>query len=113
MHNPYYVLFHWPLLNNIIVFNTVDFQILEHPKSMACNYLAQVFLSVSVVGPGPLSYNWKKDGVDIVDEEYTGVNEPILSIRYFMLKHEGKYLCEVKHDEKSIESVPAQLELSK
>ena len=97
----------------LIVFNTTDFQILEHPKSMACNYLAQVSLSVSAIGPGPLSYKWKKDGVDIVDEEYTGVNKPTLSIRSFMLKHEGNYVCEVKRNEKSIESVPAKLDLSK
>ena len=81
---------------------------------MVCNYHTQVFLSVSAVGPGPLSYKWKKDTIDIFDLDYIGVNEPILVIRSFSPEHEGKYTCEVlTHDQMFIESETAKLQLSK
>ena len=80
---------------------------------MSCDYNAPVSLTVSAIGPGPLSYKWKRDGADIDDEDYTGVDEVILTIRSFSIKHEGKYTCEVKHDEMFIESETAKLELSK
>ena len=96
----------------IIAFDTSELQIVEHPKSMVCDFQTQVTLSVSAVGPETLLYKWKKDGVDINDEDYTGINESSLSIRSFSLKHKGMYSCRVKHNEKSAESDPAELELS-
>ena len=80
---------------------------------MGYDYHAQVSLSVSAVGPGPLSYKWKKDGVGIVDEDYTGIDEATLIVRSFSLEHEGNYSCEIKYNEKSMESISAKLELSK
>ena len=68
---------------------------------------------MSAIGPGPLSYKWKKDGVDINDQDYTGIDEATLIIRSFSLKHEGNYSCEIKYNEKSMESKSAKLELSK
>ena len=68
---------------------------------------------MSAIGPGPLSYKWKKDGVDINDQDYTGIDEANLIIRSFSLKHEGNYSCEIKYNEKSMESKSAKLELSK
>ena len=100
-------------LSPTITFNTSELQIVEHPKSMVCDFHTQVELSVSAVGPGPLLYKWKKDGVDIDDKDYTGINEASLIIRSFSLKHKGMYSCRVKHNEKSAESDPAELELSK
>ena len=79
---------------------------------MAYDYHGHVSLSVSGIGPGPLSYKWMKDGVGIVDEDYTGVDEPTLTIGFISLKHAGKYSCKVKHDQMTIESDTANLELS-
>ena len=70
-------------------------------------------LSVSAIGAGPLSYKWKRNGVDIVDHDCRGVNEPTLNIGSFILEHEGDYSCEVEHDQMSIRSNIAKLELSK
>ena len=70
-------------------------------------------LSVSAIGPGPLSYKWKKDGVGIIDEDYTGIDEATLIIKSFLLKHEGNYSCKVEYDQISIESDVAKLQLSK
>ena len=80
---------------------------------MVVDYLSQVSLSMSAIGPEPLIYKWKKDGVDIIDQECTGVNEQNLIISSYSLQHEGKYTCEVKSNQKSVESNPAKLELSK
>ena len=70
-------------------------------------------LSVSAIGAGPLSYKWKRNGVDIVDRNCIGVNEPTLNITSFILEHEGEYSCEVEHNQISIGSNIAKLELSK
>ena len=88
-------------------------QILEHPKSIGYDYHTQASLSVSAVGPGSLSYKWKKDSIDINDQDYMGVDEPTLLIKAFSLKHEGNYTCEIKHNSMSIESDVAKLGLSK
>ena len=86
---------------------------MKHPKSVACDYHAQVSLSVSAIGAGPLSYKWKRNGVDIVDQDCIGVNESILTIGSFKPEHVGDYSCEVEHDQISIGSNIAKLELSK
>ena len=80
---------------------------------MTVDYHSQVSLSVSAIGPEPPTYKWKKDGVDVIDQDCTGINEQILIISSFSLQHEGKYTCEVKSNQKSVESNPAKLELSK
>ena len=99
-------------INNIIQY-IKDFQVYEHPKSMSCDYHAPVSLTVSAIGPGPLTYQWRREGAVIDDEDCTGVYESTLTIRLFSLKHEGYYSCEVKCNENSVESDPAKLELSK
>ena len=80
---------------------------------MHCVYHAPVSLSVSAIGPGELTYQWKRGGAVIDDEDCTGVNEATLTIKSFSLKHEGRYSCEVKCDGKVIESDPAKLKCSK
>ena len=80
---------------------------------MHCDYDTPVFLSVSAIGPGELTYQWKRGGAIIDDEDCTGVNEATLTIKSFSLKHEGRYSCEVKCDGKAIESEAAKLECSK
>ena len=90
-----------------------DFQVLEHPKSMHCDYHALVSLTVSAIGSGDLTYQWKRGGAVIDDEDCTGVDEATLTIKSFSLKHEGHYLCEVKCNGNYIESEPAKLECSK
>ena len=90
-----------------------DFKVHEHPKSMSCDHHAPVSLRVSAIGPGPLTYQWKRDGAVIDDEDCTGIDEATLTIKSFSLKHEGHYFCEVKCNGKYIESDPAKLECSK
>ena len=80
---------------------------------MRCDYHTPVSLSVSAIGPGKLTYQWKRGGAVIDDEDCTGVNEATLTIKSFSLKHEGRYSCEVKCDGKVIESDPAKLKCSK
>ena len=86
---------------------------LEHPKSMCCDYHAPVSLTVSAIGPETITYQWKRGGAVIDDEDCTGVDEATLTIKSFSLKHEGRYSCEVKYDGKVIESDPAKLKCSK
>ena len=82
---------------------------------MSCDYHSPVSLTVSAIGPGSLSYQWKRDNlkINLDDEDCTGVDEATLTIRSFSLKHEGHYSCEVKCNGNHIESEPAKLEFSK
>ena len=80
---------------------------------MHCDYHAPVSLSVSAIGPEAVTYQWKRGGSVIDDEDYTGVDEATLTIKSLSLKHEGRYSCEVKCDGKIIESDPAKLKCSK
>ena len=80
---------------------------------MSCDYHAPVSLTVSAIGPGPLTYRWRRERTVIDDEDCTGVDEATLTIMSFSVKHEGHYSCEVKCNGNSIESDPAKLELSK
>lgn len=91
----------------------VGLQILEHPNSMDCDYYAPVSLTVLAIGPGPLLYRWKRDEVDVVDEDCIGVDKPTLTIRSFSSRHEGTYMCEVANNQMSIKSNPSKLQLSK
>ena len=49
-----------------------------------------VTMSVSAVGSGSLSYQWKKEGNDITQSEFTGINTSYLKISSFKAhKHQG------------------------
>ena len=66
-----------------------------------------VTLSVSAVGVGSLSYEWKRDG------EVIG-HERILTIPSFSPKDQGSYTCTVKDKKsQSVTTIPAALEMSK
>ena len=80
---------------------------------MQCYNHDQVSLSVSAIGPGPLLYKWRKNGVDISDHDYKGVDEPTLTIRSFSHEHIAKYTCEITYNHKMIKSSGAELHLSK
>ena len=67
---------------------------------------------VLAIGPGPLTYRWRRERAIIDDEDYTGVDEATLTIKSFSLKHEGDYACEIKYNGNSVESDPAKLKLS-
>ena len=64
-------------------------------------------LTVSALGPQPLSYRWMKDGQDIPDTK----NTDKLTILSFSSENQGKYSCNVIGGQQSIESKPASLGL--
>jgi hypothetical protein len=92
-----------------------DFQIIEQPQEkLIVNCDESVTLRVSAVGSGQLSYQWKKDELEITDDDhYTGINTAALTIFSFSDKCQGDYLCIVKNDDVTIESKHAKVERSK
>lgn len=57
--------------------------------------------TVSAVGPGALSYQWKKDGECITDDVYpncTGALTSNLHIKSFSSVHVGSYSCRVSNE---------------
>jgi hypothetical protein len=93
----------------------VDFQIVEQPQeNLIVDYDESISLRMSAVGSGQLSYEWKKDELEITDRDhYTGINTAALTISSFSDKCQGDYLCIVKNDNVTIESKHAKVELSK
>ena len=70
-----------------------------------------VTLSAAAIGPEPLSYKWKKDGVKISDTKCKGANTDTLTIICFSKVDRGNYTCTVNGGHQSVESKPAALEL--
>ena len=88
-------------------------QVTKHPRSCTCANGERVDLSVSAIGGEPLQYKWKKNGEDIIDPECTGATTQILTIHSFSQAQEGNYFCIVSNNQKSVQSEPANLALSK
>ena len=68
-----------------------------------------VILTVSAIGPQPLSYKWTKDGEAISDANCNGADKDKLTITSFSSANQGYYLCTVNDDEQYVESMPALL----
>jgi hypothetical protein len=78
---------------------------------MLCKHGDNIVLTVSAVGRGPLSYQWKKEEKDITDPECTGTNTDHLSITRFSSVHQGSYSCIIKENHNSLKSESAILAL--
>ncbi len=67
---------------------------------------ASVTLTASVTGSEPISYRWKKDGIEI-----EGLNEPSMIISPATLGDTGNYTCQVTNEWGQDESDPIYLEV--
>ena len=67
-----------------------------------------VIISIEAIGPGELSYTWKKDGTVITSSKYpdcTGFDTDTLTISPLTALYEGDYICMISNqDGVSIES---------
>ena len=72
-------------------------------------------ISISAVGPGNLSYQWKKDGKTITDgKDYVRTNSQDLTINNLVMELTGDYTCAVSDSGGStIISVPARVTLGR
>ena len=68
-------------------------------------------LSVVVAGAEHLSYKWKKDGEDITNPKYTGIDTSTLTIEEFSEDDQGTYYVVIKNSHSPIESEQANLAL--
>ena len=66
-----------------------------------------MILTVSALGPQPLTYRWMKDRQDIPGAKTIDK----LTILSFSSENQGKYSCNVSGGQQSIESKPASLGL--
>ena len=64
-------------------------------------------MTVSALGPQPLTYRWMKDGQDIPGAKT--INK--LTILSFSSENQGKYSCNVSGGQQLVESNPASLGL--
>ena len=68
-------------------------------------------LSVSATGVEYLTYKWKKDGEDITDPKYSGIDTSTLTIEKFLEDDQGTYYVVIKNSHSPIESEQANLAL--
>lgn len=80
-----------------------------HPEDHDEVYENEVDFSVSASGPGPLSYQWMKDGEAIIGDGYIGTHLPTLHITSFSQEHKGNYVCIVSSQDCSLTSKPGNL----
>jgi hypothetical protein len=74
-------------------------EITQQPVSQTIAYAATAVLSVTAVGSGSLSYQWRKDGGDLVDGGViSGAQTATLQISSFGIGHDGSYRCAVTAD---------------
>ncbi len=74
-------------------------EITQQPASQVIAYAATAVLSVTAIGAGSLSYQWRKDGADLVDGGViSGAQTATLQISNFGLGHDGSYRCAVTAD---------------
>ena len=91
-----------------------DIQISEHPQGNSeIKYGEDVTLSISAVGSGHLSYQWKKDKREITGPKCSGTNGPTLTINEFSTDDQGEYMCVIKDSHKTISSNSANVALGK
>ena len=75
-----------------------------------------MLLYVSATGQETLKYQWKKDGIDIYDDDkcgYSGTDKNKLKITSMSGKLQGTYQCVVSNDVDSVESDEILLTMEK
>ena len=84
--------------------------ILTHPASLTNNAGTSVRFSVSAVGASPISYQWRKGGMELADGgNISGALTPALSLSNVLKPDEGGYSVVVSNASRSVTSTVATL----
>src|SRR5690606_2359798 len=68
----------------------------DHPQDTTAAEGATVQFTVGVAGPGPLSYQWRRNGIELNDlGGFAGAHTPTLTITGVTEAEEGVYSCKV------------------
>ena len=67
---------------------------------------------VNAEGPGPIKYQWQKEGKDITNEKlYEGAKSRKLKINYLQSRHAGLYSCIIENEHGTMTSKQVNLTL--
>ena len=98
------------------IFTEHSIKIIKHPESQLKYYGKAVTLTVSVSGVGRLRYQWKKDGVNIIDDSnsnlalnFKGAKSPNLFIQSYTPDYHGSYTCTIRNEFDEVETNSAEL----
>ena len=95
-----------------ILVEDADPAITSQPVGLTLTAGANTNLSITAIGSGPLTYQWKTNGVSLVNgAKYSGVNTNILTITNTQPGDSGTYVVTVSNTVTSatVDSVPAQV----
>ena len=71
----------------------------------------KITLEITASGNGTLSYQWKKDGVDVTTDDFEGATSPKLHITAVDIQHEGLYTCVVSNEAGHVESEQTEVSI--
>lgn len=83
--------------------------ITDQPETQTVCQGDTAHLSVKVVGKEPITYQWKKGGVNVYGMQYSGDESSILNINGVNESHIGDYTCEVTNSCGEVISIVATL----
>ena len=89
-----------------------DPAITNQPASLTITSTVTTNLSVGAIGSGPLTYQWKTNGVNLVNgAKFTGVDSATLTINNAQVADSGAYVVTVSNTvtHTTVDSTPAQL----
>jgi alpha-tubulin suppressor-like RCC1 family protein len=87
--------------------------IVAQPVSMTNVACGPAIFTVTVTGASPLSFQWKKNGLNLVDgPNVIGANTPTLGLAYLTLADAANYTVKVTNSVGSVTSVIARLKIS-
>jgi hypothetical protein len=89
-----------------------DPAITNQPVNVTTTSSATTNLSVGAIGSGPLAYQWKSNGVDLVNgPKFSGVNSATLTINNAQVSDSGSYVVTVSNTvtHTTLDSTAAQL----
>ncbi len=95
-----------------ILVEDADPAITNQPVNVSTTSTATTNLHVGAIGSGPLAYQWKTNGVNLVNgAKYTGVNSATLTINNAQVSDSGSYVVTVSNTvtHTTVDSTPAQL----
>ena len=90
----------------IVANNPVTINVTSNPQNKVKCIGSNVTFTVAASGTIPFSYQWKKDGIDIL-----GANQPNFDISNLNLTDDGIYTCDVTNLCRTISSNQAQLKV--
>lgn len=84
---------------SVISVPCTEITIVQQPVNHTVDYGTTASFSVNATGSPVINYQWKKDGVDLLNDfNYSGTNTSVLIISFATYNDVGTYSCDITND---------------